>query len=86
MKLPKYNSNRTFKHLIKTIKYNEWAVINGDVDGNWSTFDNLENHIVNFALEYLVLNLKDQASYEALYDYLKYNDPAADTSKFNKKA
>ena len=75
MKLPKYNSNKTYKQLIKKVKKR------GRDYGEEDDFDGLENHIVNFALEYLNLNLKYEV-YIVLYDYLKYNDPTAETSKF----
>jgi len=82
MKLPKYNSNKTYKQLITKIKNHKCAIASGDTEGNWSRLDGLEKHIVNFALEYLILNLKDETAYEALYDYVRYNDPTAVTSKF----
>ena len=75
MKLPKYNSNKTYKQLIKKVKKR------GRDYSEEDDFDGLENHIVNFALEYLNLNLKYEV-YIVLYDYLKYNDPTAETSKF----
>lgn len=75
MKLPKYNANKTYKQLIKKVKKR------GRDYGEEDDFDGLENHIVNFALEYLNLNLKHKV-YLVLYDYLKYNDPTAETSKF----
>jgi hypothetical protein len=85
MKVPKYNSNKTYKQLITKIKNHKWAIANGDTEGNWSRLDGLEKHIVNYALQYLILNLKDGASYEALYDYVINNDPNAETSKFYKQ-
>ena len=74
MRLPEYNSNSTYEQLIANIKKIAYNHEEDNLDG-------LERHIVNFALEYLNLNLKG-ASYEALYDYVKYNDPTAETSKF----
>jgi len=73
MKLPKYNSNKTYEQLIKKVK-KRGRDYDDDLDG-------LESQIVNFALEYLKLNLKNKV-YLALYDHVKYNDPTAETSKY----
>ena len=88
MRLPEYNSNRTYEQLIADIKKIAYNHEEDNLDG-------LERHIVNFALECLNLNLKGASyssenrdanrqaiHYEALYDYVKYNDPTAETSKF----
>jgi len=73
MKLPNYDSDKNYDQLMTKIKKHPSAVANGD------NLDGLERYIINFALEYLALNLKGDGRYEKLYDYVKYNDPNTET-------
>tara|TARA_R110000824_G_scaffold1439_1_gene7223 strand:- start:10500 stop:10733 length:234 start_codon:yes stop_codon:yes gene_type:complete len=69
MKLPKYDSSKTYEQLIATIKTHPGAIDNGD------NLDGYNEQIVNFALEYLLLNLNGEGNYEVFFDYIKHNGP-----------
>ena len=65
MKIPKYNSTKTYRQLITQIMNHSGAKANED------DLRGYEEQIVNFALECLRLNLEHE-EYELFYDYIKY--------------